>query len=66
MNDPKTHATVTNAMDFSKLLGFEQAPRSVDGEVDFRDDAFGARVGAKRGFEGEVSAAPDQGETDRA
>ncbi len=38
-------------IDFSRLIGFEQAADAIDGAVDFRGDAIGARLGAKRGNE---------------
>jgi hypothetical protein len=38
-------------LDFSKLLGFACVDGRVDGEVDFRDESFGARLGAKVGLE---------------
>lgn len=43
-------------IDFSKLLGFDMVGDRLSAGVDFKDDAIGARLGAKVGkpFRGEA------------
>jgi hypothetical protein len=38
-----------DAIDFSKLMGFETVREFISGDVDFRDDVLGAKIGAKVG-----------------
>ncbi|MGA0532528.1 hypothetical protein [Hansschlegelia sp. KR7-227] len=35
-------------VEFARLVGFDQLIDASAGEFDFRDDAFGAKIGAKR------------------
>ncbi len=39
-----------DAIDFTKLLGFETVADDLSREVDFQDEAIGSRLGAKVGF----------------
>lgn len=43
--------TSSTGIDFSRLIGFDQMADAASEGVDFRDDAVGARLGAKRGAE---------------
>jgi hypothetical protein len=40
-----------NRIDFSKLLGFMSVSDALEGDVDFKDGAMDARLGAKVGLE---------------
>ena len=40
-----------NKIDYSKLLGFEMMSDQPSASVDFQDDTFAARLGAKVGAE---------------
>lgn len=42
---------MTDTIDLSRLVGFEQLSSEAADGVDFQDEATGARLGAKRGNE---------------
>lgn len=53
---------IVNAIDFSKLAGFEQVTCDAGREIDFRDAELGSKRGAKRG--GVEAGEPSSGARD--
>lgn len=46
----------TREIEFAKLLGFAAVREQISGDVDFRDETIGARLGAKVGGDDEEPA----------
>jgi hypothetical protein len=56
---------ISKDVEFSRLIGFDQLIDTSAGEFDFRDDSFGAKLGAKRA-DVEPTARPADDESDAA